>query len=275
MIIQFDIDLRSPGSVVQEKTSRKINYVQFIVLCFTFATQNLLVTGAISVSMTSIQKSFNISSFYFGLCLTVYHLFFIITSIPLSYFGRYNKMRYVSLGMIIIVFGALIVISPVLSVFPKSTSNFNSSLLCTKSVKEIPKNHPMQIIDLFLMCFGYALIGIGSSPLYNIVFNQFYDFHNERMAPFLVATYLAFSTLGLLFTIIVSKFFLIIPLRLQNNPINSSKIGDEDWIGAYWLIYLYAAVAMFLFFIMNIIISHFNDDVLAEEIVNVNLYLDR
>lgn len=243
-----------------------INYVHFGLMCLAMAIQNVLVTGSIAASMTSVEKAYKITSFHFGISLTIYNIFFSLASIPLNYMALTNKVRYITGGFLLISIGALVNIIPVFTVTPPMHSVQNDAFMCTNHTR--PPNPPasMQTQNLLFIYLGYIFIGIGSSALYSLSYNHIYDTFSESISAVLIAVYMNFSVLGTSFTFLISKFVLALPFHPWRRESLNITPADENWIGAYWLLYLSGGIIMFVLFLINMILSKYitsssNDEV--------------
>lgn len=237
------------------KVSTKFNLLQFIVLCMGTATQNMIVTGASSAAMSSVEKAFQITSFHVGIYISIYNIFLAFSSIPLTYLATVNQMRIINYGMILISFGAFLVITPVLTLNQNLESSASHAYLCSKKSKILSEAPKVQLQIFTLICFGYALIGVGSAPFYNISYNFIYDKFDKKKTSTYIAIYMICGISGGACIYLFSRIVLQIPIHPWTKESVLTDPANENFVGAYWILYLVGAVLMLLAFSLSKILN--------------------
>ncbi|KII65600.1 Solute carrier organic anion transporter family member 4A1 [Thelohanellus kitauei] len=242
-----------------QNLARKGDYVQLVILYLVSIVQGGLVTGGISVSISSIEKAFHLSNFYVVLIFTFYNIFVGIVSIPLTYIAKNHKQIYISIGMFLICIGGIIFIMPVLM---KSNQELNvtiNSHLCIENKVHIQETEdPSQALYLSLMYVSFALIGIGAAPIFTIAIKYIFETFPEEKTPVFTSIFNMCQMFGSMIVFIFSKFILkihIFPWQQHDQKITPEQ---ETWVGAYWLTYLIGSMVMFVLMILNLIVTRFN-----------------
>lgn len=85
----------------------------FLHLDYLFYAQGLIVNGFVNVSLTSIEKRFDIRSTDAGLIASMYDVATVFCLIPVGYFGgRGSKPRWLGFGVLLMSAGSLVYALP-------------------------------------------------------------------------------------------------------------------------------------------------------------------
>ncbi|KII70991.1 Solute carrier organic anion transporter family member 5A1 [Thelohanellus kitauei] len=166
---------------------------------------------------------------------------------------------YISIGMFLISVGGIIFILPVLMKSNQSLNvTINSHLCIENDIKKAELEDPNQALYLSLMYISFALIGIGSAPLFTIAIKYIFETFSEERTPIFNSIFGMCQMLGTMIVFVFSKFILKIHIFPWKN--NHPKITQEQetWVGAYWLIYLVGSVILFVLMIINLILTRIN-----------------
>ncbi|KII63098.1 hypothetical protein RF11_01845 [Thelohanellus kitauei] len=79
------------------KYLRYANYIRLIIIFCTSITPNDLVTGAFSVSISTIDRFFKLSYLYVSRIMTYFNLSLALVSVPVSYLSKNHKQTYINL----------------------------------------------------------------------------------------------------------------------------------------------------------------------------------
>ncbi|KII63090.1 Solute carrier organic anion transporter family member 4A1 [Thelohanellus kitauei] len=241
------------------KSVKYASYFQLVILCCSALTHSSMVTGAVSVSMSSIEKAFKLSNIYVVMVLTVYNIFLGLASIPVSYLAKNNKQFFLNLGMLSISIGGCIFILPVfLKSQPKMANILVRTYLCGENVSSRPvtESH-YQALYVVIMYIGYAVIGVGSVPLFTTAIRYIIETFEKSKSPLLISIYFLCQVMGTMLVFLSSKLILRVPLHpwIKRDP---HEVPDQDkWVGAYWLIYLIGSIVLLLLMLLNICVNQF------------------
>ncbi|KII63102.1 Solute carrier organic anion transporter family member 4C1 [Thelohanellus kitauei] len=132
------------------------------------------------------------------------------------------------------------------------------SYLCMENTS-VPhaKEGTHQQLSLTLMYIGYALIGIGSAPLFTIAINYILETFDESQTPLFTTIYYTCQVLGIVFVFILGKIALNIPMFPWKEQDSQLTPDQDNWVGAYWVIYLIGFFIMLFLLIANLIVSQY------------------
>ncbi|KII62586.1 Solute carrier organic anion transporter family member 4A1 [Thelohanellus kitauei] len=244
--------------IIRDKNIHLAHYVQLVILCVTSMIQNALVSGSFQVCMSTIEKVFKLSNFYLIMVLVVYNTFMGMVSIPISYVAKNHKQIFISLGMLLIGVGSFIFILPALVKSRQVLEITTRSYLCSENVQNILEvEDRYQMINLSLMYIGYALIGIGSSPLYTVAIKYIFETFGDKKTPRIMSIYSISHVLGVLSVYIFSKQILSIPIFPWKQQDKQITPDHDTWVGAYWLMYLILGTFMWVLTGLNLAVIGF------------------
>lgn len=240
----------------EEKFKGKRIFIM-IIFFFTCISQSMMVTGALNVCVSTIERLYKYKSFQVAAIDNTYNGFFNISSFFIGFLITGKKLKWISGGCMIISLGCLIFCIPV--AFQKIQNISGDKIyLCRNS--EISNNEcrVSSKIYLFVMCLGYAVIGIGSAPIYTITVNYIQEISTEGESSVFNAIFFACSGIGPAIIFVMNSFVSKIPLLLKHDNDQILNPEDENWIGAYWLLYIIGACLNFLSFIFIFLFSILN-----------------
>ncbi|KII63096.1 Solute carrier organic anion transporter family member 4A1 [Thelohanellus kitauei] len=243
------------ANVFQNKQIKNARYAQLVILYFTVTIQSAIVTSAFSVSISAIVKAFKLSNLFVLVVLSIYHILLGLCSIPLTRFANRYKQMYISLGTLLVCYGGIIFILPVISKSRQIGVDIQSTL-CTESSKNvIGKKDQRQSSRLILIYLGYALIGIGSAFFSTISVKFIMETFEKSRRQLLTSIYFFCQVLGTFSIFVFSRYYLTIPMIAWKKQEAQMLPEDDIWIGAYWLPYLIGSCLLFVLMICNTIVS--------------------
>ncbi|KAF0986197.1 hypothetical protein HZS_6592, partial [Henneguya salminicola] len=206
-----------------------------------------MVSGALNVSITTIEKEFQYNSFQVSFIDTAYNISFAICAIIIGYIITNNKIRWIGTGLLFISLGCLLFIIPVFIKNYDTVSLADSSLLCkTATTENIEKEacRSGSKIYLVIMYLAYCIIGVGAAPLHTLAVSYINENNNRKEAGLYNGIYFATSAVGPAITFVLYSFFIKIPIRNSQHN-NFLTPESENWIGAYWVLYAIGCVLTF------------------------------
>ncbi|NXM07990.1 SO2B1 protein, partial [Tyrannus savana] len=231
---------------------------QFFVFCHgLLQLSQLLVSGYLKSSISTIERRYGLSSRTSGLLASFNEVGNTLLIVFISYFGsRVHRPRFIGAGAILVSLAGFLMSLPhfltgpyefdksVASTFsnttdlcqPRPWGNLSDASCTPRASRE---NHEV----LLVMFIAQALLGIGGVPIQPFGISYIDDFASERNSPLY---------LGILFSVTVigpGVAFMLGSAMLQFyvdiDKVSGAEVqlthGDPRWVGAWWLGFLVAA----------------------------------
>ncbi|OCT93402.1 solute carrier organic anion transporter family member 2B1 isoform X2 [Xenopus laevis] len=247
------------------------NNIKVFVLCHGFLQlSQLLLSGYLRSSISTIEKRFGISSQTSGILSSFNEIGNTVLIVFVSYFGsRVHRPRFIGVGALIVCAAGFLMSLPHFIMgayeYDKSVASLYSNVTdicqpngpirslandqCVESVQKENKN------VLFILFLGQILLGIGSVPIQPFGISYIDDFASKRNSPLYIGILFAVTVMGPGVAFILGsamlRFYVDIDKLSADEIILTPK--DPRWIGAWWLGYLVAgsvvAIASIPYFI--------------------------
>ncbi|KAM6229885.1 solute carrier organic anion transporter family member 4C1 [Porphyrio hochstetteri] len=217
--------------------------------------QGMVVNGLINISISTIEKRYELNSSLAGLISASYDIAFCILSLFVSFFGeRGHKPRWLAFSAFMLGLGSLVFSLPHFSsgkyqygakledtcqISGTSSANFT----CSASTKSSLSNY------LYVFILGQLLLGIGGTPLYTLGTAFIDDSVPRHKSSLYIGIGYAMSLLGPAIGYVLGGQLLNIYIDIQIPE--SSKIDQDDprWLGAWWIAFLACFFAVWLLII--------------------------
>ncbi|NXK46197.1 SO4C1 protein, partial [Chauna torquata] len=221
--------------------------------------QGIVVNGLINISISTIEKRYELNSSLTGLISASYDIAFCILSLFVSFFGeRGHKPRWLAFSAFMLGLGSLIFSLPHFSsgkyhygakledtcqISGTSSTNFT----CSASTKSSLSNY------LYVFILGQLLLGVGGTPLYTLGTAFIDDSVPKHKSSLYIGIGYAMSLLGPAIGYVLGGQLLNVYIDIQiperqDNMVNllfpnyfSSTQMDQDdprWLGAWWIAFL-------------------------------------
>lgn len=259
---------------------KKSQFTLFL-LCLLITGQSMVVTGQLIITMTIIQKVYGYSSFQMAFKNVIYNIFFASFSVIIGSFSVKNKLCWIGVGGFIISIGCLIIIIPHFKlmnsnnnlIFNTIQNQSKNSLfkLCLSDILINTKISSKYCISsniqyFIIFCISHAIfgifiiifilfLGIGSSFIFTLVVTYFDEITNPIKAGFYLAIFNIFGVIGPAFGFGFGKVFLSVPINLDWKQFYNITPKSENWIGAWWLGYIFPGIFLCLVSLFLILIS--------------------
>lgn len=236
------------------------NNIKFFVLCHgMLQLSQLLVSGYLKASITTIERRYGFSSSKSGLLAAFNEVGNTVLIVFVSFFGsRVHRPRCIGIGGMIASMGVFLIALPhfISEKYEYTESNSNTRLnmsLCqTQSTESSPTcnqndaDSQMGVYPILLL--GQLLLGIGGVPIQPFGISYIDDYAERRNSPFYLGILFAVTVIGPAFGYIMSSAVLRLYVDIDKMPLNEKKLthGDPRWIGAWWLGFLIAATLLSL-----------------------------
>ncbi|CAM4670465.1 hypothetical protein PO909_008352 [Leuciscus waleckii] len=238
------------------------NNIKFFVLCHgMLQLAQLLVSGYLKGSITTIERRYGFSSQMSGLLAAFNEVGNTVLIVFVSFFGsRVHRPRCIGIGAMIASMGVFLIALPHFiggkykyTGFNSNTKDNSSGLCQSQSIS--PEEESNQecytnktdtvVYPIFLL--GQLLLGIGGVPIQPFGISYIDDYAEKRSSPFYLGILFAVTVIGPAFGYLMSSVLLRFFVDVEK--ISSDKILENDdprWVGAWWLGFLIAATLLLL-----------------------------
>ncbi|XP_065566479.1 solute carrier organic anion transporter family member 4A1-like isoform X2 [Artemia franciscana] len=223
--------------------------IYLLLFCALGFTQGALVNGFVNISITSIEKRYNIQSSESGLILSFYEIASLICILPVTYIGGKvgaSKPRWLGWGAIIMGIGAFTFTiphwisgkyEPLINQFSTVCGGLNSTNVC--SLAEIDPDSSIAIAGNYKWVFFLAhfLHGIGASPLFSLGITYLDENLKTEDQPFYTGIFYVFVSFGPAVGFLLGSELLRIFIDYPS-PV-PSEVTITNFIGAYWIGFIF------------------------------------
>lgn len=235
--------------------------IKFFVFCHGFLQlSQLLLSGYLKSSISTIEKRFGLSSQTSGLLASFNEVGNTLLIVFVSYFGsRVNRPRFIGCGAILVSIAGILMSVPhfitgryeydqsIASVFSNSTDlcqpdisistrNLNDTDCTLRAVKESRE-------VLLILFIGQTLLGVGGVPIQPFGISYIDDFASERNSPLYLGILFAVTIIGPGVAFMLGSAILRFYVDIDKIPPEEIQLTHKDprWVGAWWLGFLVAA----------------------------------
>ncbi|KAM9367284.1 solute carrier organic anion transporter family member 4C1 [Phaethornis superciliosus] len=214
--------------------------------------QGIVVNGLINISISTIEKRYELNSSLTGLISSSYDIAFCILSLFVSFFGESgHKPRWLAFSAFMLGLGSLTFSLPhftsgkyhygtkiedTCQIPGTSSANFT----CSTSTRSSLSSY------LYVFILGQLLLGIGGTPLYTLGTAFIDDSVPKNKSSIYIGIGYAMSLMGPAIGYILGGQLLNIYIDIQIPE--SAKMDQDDprWLGAWWIAFLACFFAMWL-----------------------------
>ncbi|ESO09595.1 hypothetical protein HELRODRAFT_97665 [Helobdella robusta] len=248
----------------------KIGTFLCVACCFV-ALQGMVVSGFVSVCLSTLERRFKFSSTESGIIAMGYDLASIICLVPVSFYGGLgHKPRWIAVGALVMGVGSLVFSSPNLLVGPYFyDTRKDPSMLCLDSAP-VNRSGTMEkyecsyqattssSIYIVIFMLGHMLHGAGSTPLFTLAVAFIDENVGVKRSPLYFSIYYSTAMIGPALGYIIGGRLLktYIDIGRKNSTLNQGDLTPEDprWLGAWWIGFLVTGSA---FIILSIFLCGF------------------
>ncbi|CAI5642563.1 unnamed protein product [Oreochromis niloticus] len=255
-----------PRSLQAPARSRSLfNSIKFFVFCHSLLQlAQLLVSGYMKSSISTIERRYGLSSQKSGLLASFNEVGNTILIIFVSFFGsRVHRPRYIGAGALLACLASLLMgVTHFMSEpyhYTKSifASNEKSANLCqsessvtTSSYNQtcLKQETPAQQGIYPMLLLGQLLLGVGAVPIQPFGISYIDDYASRRNSPLYLGILLAMTSIGPAFGFITGSLMLRFYVDFDKVPKEAIELDTKDlrWVGAWWLGFLVASCVLFL-----------------------------
>ncbi|KAG7224698.1 hypothetical protein INR49_030028 [Caranx melampygus] len=224
----------------------------------------LLVSGYMKSSITTIERRYGLSSQKSGLLAAFNEVGNTILIVFVSFLGsRVHRPRFIGGGALLACLASLLMALPHFLNGPYeytdrfSSPSDNSSGLCQsgRPFTTSPSNQSCSMQDsptqqgvYPVLLMGQLLLGIGAVPIQPFGISYIDDYASKRNSPLYLGILLAVTSIGPAFGFITGSIMLRFYVDFDKLPKDEIKLDHKDlrWVGAWWLGFLVASCLLFL-----------------------------
>ncbi|NWW81902.1 SO4C1 protein, partial [Climacteris rufus] len=223
--------------------------------------QGIVVNGLINISISTIEKRYELNSSLTGLISASYDIAFCILSLFVSYFGeRGHKPRWLAFSAFMLGLGSLIFSLPHFSsgkyqygakiedTCQTAETNFAYNATCNASTKSSLHKY------LYVFILGQLLLGVGGTPLYTLGTAFIDDSVPKHKSSLYIGIGYAMSLLGPAIGYVLGGQLLKVYIDIQipeRQDTTYTKVDQDDprWLGAWWIAFVACFFAIWLLII--------------------------
>ncbi|XP_071586170.1 solute carrier organic anion transporter family member 4C1 isoform X4 [Heliangelus exortis] len=214
--------------------------------------QGIVVNGLINISISTIEKRYELNSSLTGLISSSYDIAFCILSLFVSFFGESgHKPRWLAFSAFMLGLGSLTFSLPhftsgkyhygtkiedTCQIPGTSSANFT----CSTSTRSSLSSY------LYVFILGQLLLGIGGTPLYTLGTAFIDDSVPKNKSSIYIGIGYAMSLMGPAIGYILGGQLLNIYIDIQIPESAKMDRDDPRWLGAWWIAFLACFFAMWL-----------------------------
>ncbi|XP_075054431.1 solute carrier organic anion transporter family member 2B1-like isoform X2 [Mixophyes fleayi] len=235
------------------------NSIKVFVVCHgLLQLSQLLLSGYLKSSISTIEKRFGISSQTSGILASFNEIGNTVLIVFVSYFGsRVHRPRFIGCGALIVCTAGFIMCLPhfimgqyeydksVASVYSNATDICQPTLISqsesnSQCVTRMGKENKDVLSILFL---GQILLGIGGVPIQPFGISYIDDFASKKNSPLYIGILFAVTVMGPGVAFILGSAMLRYYVDIDKIPASEIVLSPNDprWIGAWWLGFIVSA----------------------------------
>ncbi|XP_036393459.1 solute carrier organic anion transporter family member 2B1-like [Megalops cyprinoides] len=234
------------------------NSIKFFVFCHgLLQLAQLLVSGYLKSSISTIEKRYGFSSQKSGLLACFNEVGNTILIVFVSFFGsRIHRPRFIGGGALIASLAGILMALPHFISgkyeYNHNVPNREENSLCHAEMllhaEHYRQNCTQQQSDshsevLPIMLLGQLLLGIGGVPIQPFGISYIDDYASKKNSPFYLGILFAVTVIGPAFAFMLGSLMLQFYVDIDKLSLDEIKMKSEDprWVGAWWLGFLVAA----------------------------------
>ncbi|XP_071481951.1 solute carrier organic anion transporter family member 4A1-like [Diadema antillarum] len=227
------------------------------VMCIVVLFQGMIASGLIGSSATSIERRFQLRSKDYGFLVSIYEATNIVFILFVTFVGgRGHKPRWIAIGCLIVGVGSLLFALPHFTTPPYDDFHEGDGEVgvCKNAAdgavdyEQCPDGKTDDGFHNYLYLFGAAqvLLALGSLPVYTLGIAVLDESVPIKQSGVYLGIYYALSTVGPALGYVVAGVSLTIFTDLNLPDGVDLSPDDPGWVGAWWIGFVMAGVAMIL-----------------------------
>ncbi|NXG21101.1 SO4C1 protein, partial [Grallaria varia] len=222
--------------------------------------QGIVVNGLVNISLSTIEKRYELNSSLTGLISASYDISFCMLSLFVSFFGeRGHKPRWLAFAAFMLGLGSLVFCLPhfgsgkyhygiKLEDTCQTSETTSANITCNARRKSSHQNY------LYVFMLGQMLLGVGGTPLFTVGTAFLDDSVPKYKSSLYIGIGYAMSLLGPAIGYVVGGQLLNVYIDIQipeRQDTTYMKVDQDDtrWLGAWWIGFLGLFFAIWLLII--------------------------
>ncbi|KAM9095276.1 solute carrier organic anion transporter family member 4C1-like isoform X1 [Sarcophilus harrisii] len=209
--------------------------------CLLALTQGIVVNGLVNISISTIEKRYQLSSFMTGLVSSSYDISFCLLSLFISFYGeRGHKPRWLAFASFMMGLGSLVFTLPhFISGKYELASEYKDTCPQTRIPNFCQRNITSSLsIYLYVFILGQMMLGVGGTPLYTLGTAFIDDSVPTHLSSLYIGIGYAMSVLGPAIGYVLGGQLLTIYIDSDMNGNIDITEDDPRWLGAWWMGFL-------------------------------------
>ncbi|XP_051046816.1 solute carrier organic anion transporter family member 4C1 [Phodopus roborovskii] len=210
--------------------------------CLLALTQGIVVNGLVNISISTIEKRYEMKSSLTGLISSSYDISFCVLSLFVSFFGeRGHKPRWLAFASFMIGLGALVFALPhFFSGRYELGSLFEDTCLTTRNSTSCVSSSSLLSNYLYVFVLGQLLLGTGGTPLYTLGTAFIDDSVPTHKSSLYIGIGYSMSILGPAIGYVLGGQLLRMYIDVAMGQSSDVTEDDPRWLGAWWIGFLLA-----------------------------------
>ncbi|XP_053312599.1 solute carrier organic anion transporter family member 2B1 [Spea bombifrons] len=234
------------------------NIKVFVVCHGLLQLSQLLLSGYLKSSISTIEKRFGLSSQTSGILASFNEIGNTVLIVFVSYFGsRVHRPRFIGVGALIVSAAGFLMCLPHFIMGPyeydKSVANVytNNTDICQPNGSSQSLTNEQCMVNagqedwnvLSILFLGQILLGIGGVPIQPFGISYIDDYASKRNSPLYIGILFAVTVMGPGVAFILGSAMLRYYVDIDKVPADEILLTPKDprWIGAWWLGFIVAA----------------------------------
>ncbi|XP_027461732.1 solute carrier organic anion transporter family member 4C1 isoform X2 [Zalophus californianus] len=227
---------------LQPRGLQRCNTPQGFLLyyCLLALTQGIIVNGLVNISISTIEKRYEMKSSLTGLISSSYDISFCLLSLFVSFFGeRGHKPRWLAFASFMIGLGALVFSMP--KFFGgkyQLGSFFEDTCITTRNRTNCASSSSSLSNYLYVFILGQLLLGTGGTPLYTLGTAFIDDSVPTHKSSLYIGIGYSMSILGPAVGYVLGGQLLTLYIDVDLGQSIAITEDDPRWLGAWWIGFL-------------------------------------
>ncbi|XP_006208034.1 solute carrier organic anion transporter family member 4C1 isoform X1 [Vicugna pacos] len=208
--------------------------------CLLALTQGIVVNGLVNISISTIEKRYEMKSSLTGLISSSYDISFCLLSLFVSFFGeRGHKPRWLTFASFMIGLGALVFSLPkFFSGRYQLGSLFEDTCVTPKNRTSCTTSSSSLFNYLYVFILGQLLLGVGGTPLYTLGTAFIDDSVPTHKSSLYIGIGYSMSVLGPAVGYVLGGQLLTMYIDVDLGQSTDITEDDPRWLGAWWIGFL-------------------------------------
>uniref|UniRef100_A0A8C6HJ09 Solute carrier organic anion transporter family member n=1 Tax=Mus spicilegus TaxID=10103 RepID=A0A8C6HJ09_MUSSI len=209
--------------------------------CLLALTQGIVVNGLVNISISTIEKRYEMKSSLTGLISSSYDISFCVLSLFVSFFGeRGHKPRWLAFASFMIGLGALVFSLPHFFSGRYELGSIFEDTCLTRNSTRCSSSTSLLSNYFYVFVLGQLLLGTGGTPLYTLGTAFIDDSVPTHKSSLYIGIGYSMSILGPAIGYVLGGQLLTMYIDIAMGQSSDLTEDDPRWLGAWWIGFLLA-----------------------------------